>query len=150
MRSRLAAGRRVESLQLYMGKLAKAARREEWDGKGWRGRFGRLLDRPAIFPIRASSMPSRAGVDHPPPPRLWRTSSSFGSAICQSDGQIGAHAPELIIFPRGGKTDWGKKRGIFGDLFWPGNGRKRAQRSQRNDRDGQGPMTWAGFQLRCQ
>jgi hypothetical protein len=45
-------------------KLAKAARREEGDGKGWRGRFVRLLDRPAIFPIRASSMPSRAGVDH--------------------------------------------------------------------------------------
>jgi hypothetical protein len=103
-----------------MGKLPIATRREEGDGKEWRGRFGRLLDRPAIFPIRASSMPSRAGVDHPPPPRLWRTSSSFGSAICQSDGQIGAHAPELIIFPRGGKTDWGKKRGIFGDFFWGG------------------------------
>jgi len=23
----------------------------------------------------------------------------------------------LITFPRGRKTDWGKKRGIFGDLF---------------------------------
>jgi hypothetical protein len=28
----------------------------------------------------------------------------------------------LIIFPRGGKTDWGKKRGILEDLF--GLGRK--------------------------
>jgi hypothetical protein len=45
----------------------------------------------------------------PPPPRLWRTSSSFGPATCQSDGQIRAHAQELIIFPRGRKTDWGKK-----------------------------------------
>jgi hypothetical protein len=45
-------------------KLAKAARREEGDGKGRGGRFGRLVDRPAISPIRASSMPSRAGVDH--------------------------------------------------------------------------------------
>jgi hypothetical protein len=29
------------------------------------------------------------------------------------------HAQELITFPRGEKTDWGKKRGIFEDLFWP-------------------------------
>jgi len=64
-------------------------------------------------------MPSRAGVDHPPSRRLWRTSSGFVSAICQSDGQIRAHAQELIIFSRGGKTDWGKKRGIFEVLFQP-------------------------------
>jgi hypothetical protein len=25
----------------------------------------------------------------------------------------------LIIFPRGRKTDWGKKGGIFGDFFEP-------------------------------
>jgi hypothetical protein len=34
------------------------------------------------------------------------------------DGQIRAHAQELITFPRGGKTDWGKKR-ISEDLFRP-------------------------------
>jgi hypothetical protein len=32
---------------------------------------------------------------------------------------IRAHAQELIIFSRGGKTDWGKKRGIFEVLFQP-------------------------------
>ena len=29
------------------------------------------------------------------------------------------HGWELITFPRGGKTDWGKKRRILEDLFWP-------------------------------
>jgi hypothetical protein len=29
------------------------------------------------------------------------------------------HAQELITFPRGGKTDWGKKRVFFEDLFQP-------------------------------
>jgi hypothetical protein len=27
------------------------------------------------------------------------------------------HAQELITFPRGGKTDWGKNCGIFEDFF---------------------------------
>jgi hypothetical protein len=29
------------------------------------------------------------------------------------------HAQELITFSRGEKTDWGKKRRILEDLFWP-------------------------------
>jgi len=33
--------------------------------------------------------------------------------------RIRAHAQELITFPRGRKTDWGKKRTFFEDLFRP-------------------------------
>jgi hypothetical protein len=52
--------------------------------------------------------------------------ATAGKHIC-------AHAQELITFSRGGKTDWGKKRGIFGDFF--GLGRK--ERIDRKD-DGLG------------
>jgi hypothetical protein len=41
----------------------------------------------------------------------WRTAPG--------DGQIRAHAQELITFPRGRKTDWGKKCRIFEDFFEP-------------------------------
>jgi hypothetical protein len=36
-----------------------------------------------------------------------------------SDGHIRAHAQELITFSPRQKTDWGKKRTFFEDLFWP-------------------------------
>jgi len=35
------------------------------------------------------------------------------------DEHIRAHAPELITFSPRQKTDWGKKRTFFEDLFWP-------------------------------
>jgi len=49
---------------------------------------------------------------------------------------IRAHAQELITFPRGEKTDWGKKRRIFEDLFWATDGVRLAPINQRGVRDG--------------
>ena len=51
----------------------------------------------------------------------YAKASAFAKAMADKPvgRHIRAHAQELITFPRGEKTDWGKKRGIFEDLFWP-------------------------------
>ena len=56
-------------------------------------------DGPAF--AKASAVAYKAMADNP-----------AGKHIC-------AHAQELITFSRERKTDWGKKRGIFGDFFEP-------------------------------
>jgi len=43
--------------------------------------------------------------------------SGCGGATSGRDGHSSHHAQELITFPRGEKTDWGKKRIFFEDLF---------------------------------
>ena len=65
-----------------------------------------------------------------------------------SDGQIRAHAPELITFLRGRKTDWGKKCRILEDFFC--HGWTKVDTDQSTDvTDGWGLVSVAKMAVEC-